>query len=116
MPSERQYVAIKISVSTLGEQNREVFSLHRLAASGSNHPGAQHVTTMLDHFQIAGPNGTHKCVVLELLGPNLPSLLHECLGDERFPGNLAKQIAKQALLGLDYLHEQGMGHGGGPSD
>jgi serine/threonine protein kinase len=67
---------------------------------------------MLDHFQVHGPNGTHHCLVLEFLGPSVPDLLDRRIPDERLPGKLAKSIAKQALLALDYLHEQEIGHGG----
>jgi serine/threonine-protein kinase SRPK3 len=68
---------------------------------------------MLDHFQLDGPNETHDCLVLELLGPSVPDLLDARFHDERLPGKLAKDIAKQALLGLNYLHQQKIGHGGG---
>ena len=68
---------------------------------------------MLDYFQLNGPNGTHDCIVIELLGPSVSDLLDARFGGERLPGKLAKKIAEQALLGLDYLHEQQIGHGGG---
>jgi serine/threonine-protein kinase SRPK3 len=67
---------------------------------------------MLDHFKLDGPNGTHSCVVLELLGPSVPDLLDARFRDDRLPGKLAKNIATQAILGLDYLHQQKFGHGG----
>ena len=68
---------------------------------------------MLDHFQLDGPNGTHNCLVLELLGPSVPDVLDARFRGERLPAKLAKTIAKQTLLGLDYLHQQKIGHGGG---
>jgi serine/threonine protein kinase len=67
---------------------------------------------MLDHFKLDGPNGTHSCIVLELLGPSVPDLLDARFRGERFPGKLAKNIATHALLGLDYLHQYKIGHGG----
>lgn len=69
--------------------------------------------SMLDHFQLDGPNGTHDCLVLELLGPSVPDLLDARFRDERLPGKRAKKIAEQALLGLDFLHQHKIGHGGG---
>ncbi|KAE9994351.1 hypothetical protein EG327_011453 [Venturia inaequalis] len=50
-------------------------------------------------------------MVLEVLGPSVPDLLDARCHGERLPGKLAKAIAKQALLGLDYLHQQKIGHG-----
>jgi serine/threonine-protein kinase SRPK3 len=68
--------------------------------------------TMQDSFQISGPNGTHDCLVLELLGPIVADILDTHSGMGRLPGTLAKTIAKQALLGLCFLHEQGIAHAG----
>ncbi|KAJ9362140.1 hypothetical protein DTO027B9_571 [Paecilomyces variotii] len=66
---------------------------------------------MLDDFDLQGPNGTHKCLVFELLGPNIPDMIDARFPDGRLPGQLAKAIAKQALFGLDILHQQNIGHG-----
>jgi serine/threonine-protein kinase SRPK3 len=101
-----RYVAVKISVSERGERNREFKVLGAIATIRSEHPGCRHLVQMLDYFQLDGPNGTHSCVVLELLGPSVPDLLDARFRGERLPGKLAKNIAKQALLGLDYLHQQ----------
>lgn len=67
------------------------------------HPGRSHVISFLDHFRHKGPNGTHVCMVFEVLGENLLGLIkrHQNKG---VPMLLVKQIAKQILLGLDYMH------------
>ncbi|KAF7967159.1 hypothetical protein HWV62_35670 [Athelia sp. TMB] len=67
------------------------------------HPGRSHVIAFLDHFRHAGPNGVHVCMVFEVLGENLLGLIkrHQNRG---VPLPLVKQIAKQVLLGLDYMH------------
>ncbi|KAH8100428.1 kinase-like protein [Cristinia sonorae] len=67
------------------------------------HPGRSHVISFLDHFRHKGPNGTHVCMVFEVLGENLLGLIkrHQNKG---VPMHLCKQIAKQILLGLDYMH------------
>jgi hypothetical protein len=67
---------------------------------------------MQDHFQLHGPNGTHECLVLELLGPSVADVFDARFNNQRLPGGLARKIAKQTLLGLAYLHEQGIGHAG----
>lgn len=67
------------------------------------HPGRSHVISFLDHFKHKGPNGMHVCMVFEVLGENLLGLIkrHQNKG---VPMPLVKQIAKQVLLGLDYMH------------
>lgn len=67
------------------------------------HPGRSHVISFLDHFRHKGPNGTHVCMVFEVLGENLLGLIkrHQNKG---VPMHLCRQIAKQILLGLDYMH------------
>ncbi|KAF8627133.1 hypothetical protein AX17_006352 [Amanita inopinata Kibby_2008] len=67
------------------------------------HPGRSHVISFLDHFRHKGPNGTHVCMVFEVLGENLLGLIrrHQNKGVSM---HLVKQIAKQVLLGLDYMH------------
>jgi serine/threonine-protein kinase SRPK3 len=67
---------------------------------------------MLDNFQLSGPNGNHGCIVLELLGPSIRDLLEFRFDGERLPGKIAKSVAKQTHLGLDYLHKRNIGHGG----
>ncbi|KAF5386575.1 hypothetical protein D9615_002145 [Tricholomella constricta] len=67
------------------------------------HPGRSHVISFLDHFRHKGPNGTHVCMVFEVLGENLLGLIkrHQNKG---VPMPFVRQIAKQVLLGLDYMH------------
>ena len=67
------------------------------------HAGRSHVISFLDHFRHKGPNGTHVCMVFEVLGENLLGLIkrHQNKG---VPMHVVKQIAKQILLGLDYMH------------
>lgn len=105
------YVAIKISVSKREKWDREVEVMHVIATSRLEHPGSQHVVHMMDDFQIDGPNGTHNCLVLEMQGPCIADLRERWPGS-RLPGELAKTFMQQALLGLDYLHQQNIGHGG----
>ncbi|KAL6308528.1 kinase-like protein [Sparassis latifolia] len=76
---------------------------HPPPSPSQTHPGRSHVISFLDHFRHKGPNGTHVCMVFEVLGENLLGLIkrHQNKG---VPMHLCKQIAKQILLGLDYMH------------
>lgn len=114
--SNQTYVAIKISTSEPNPKspNRESTVLQTIAtaAHDANQPGYQYLMMMKDFFEISGPNGRHECLVLELLGPSVADYLDAHSVDERLPGVLAKSVVKQTLLGLAFLHERGIAHGG----
>jgi serine/threonine-protein kinase SRPK3 len=76
---------------------------HPPPSPAHTHAGRSHVISFLDHFRHKGPNGVHVCMVFEVLGENLLGLIkrHQNKG---VPMHLVKQIAKQVLLGLDYMH------------
>lgn len=111
-----RYVAVKISTSDrkCEQIHRQLKVMRAIAGFSKNmeHPGAAAVVRLLDHFQTDGPNGTHECLVLELLGPSITDVLDARFKDNRLPAELARKIARQALLGVDYLHQHGIGHGG----
>lgn len=104
-------MAIKISVSKTenDKRNREVHVLKTLADTD---PSPQHVIYMFDAFDLMGPNGTHECLVFELVGPSVPDMIKTHFPDGRLPGDLAKRITKQTLIGLDTLHQHNICHGG----
>ncbi|KZO92415.1 kinase-like protein, partial [Calocera viscosa TUFC12733] len=83
----------------------EIKLCQRLISADPAHPGRHHVISFLDHFRHKGPNGTHVCMVFEVLGENLLGLIkrHQNKG---VPHHLVKQISKQILLGLDYMHRK----------
>jgi non-specific serine/threonine protein kinase len=75
--------------------------------------------TLLDAFEERGPNGTHACLAFEPMGPSAASMARLLLMNQplrygrriRYPSWMARSILRQALLGLDYLHQQGIVHG-----
>ncbi|TRM68865.1 kinase-like domain-containing protein [Schizophyllum amplum] len=77
---------------------------HASPSPADTHPGRSHVIGFLDHFRHEGPNGTHVCMVFEVLGENLLGLIRR-YENKGVPMLLVKQIAKQVLLGLDYMHK-----------
>ncbi|CCU98413.1 unnamed protein product [Malassezia sympodialis ATCC 42132] len=81
----------------------EIKLLQRLVSANQNHPGCRHCVSLLDHFRHKGPNGSHVCMVFEVLGENLLGLIKR-YQHRGVPVHIVKQIAKQVLLGLDYMH------------
>jgi serine/threonine-protein kinase SRPK3 len=70
------------------------------------------VNKLLDHFTLVGPNGSHDCLALELVGPSAADVVELHCKDNRLPSKLAKVFAKQALQGVDFLAANDTGHGG----
>ncbi|BFZ57240.1 serine/threonine protein kinase, CMGC [Savitreella phatthalungensis] len=76
-----------------------------VAEANPDHPGYAHVVGLLDQFEHEGPNGRHVCMVFEVLGENLLGLIRR-YEHRGIPINVVKQIARQILLALDYLHRE----------
>ncbi|KAF2224670.1 putative serine protein kinase Sky1 [Elsinoe ampelina] len=83
----------------------EIKLLNKVVQANIEHPGRKHVVSLLDSFNHKGPNGMHVCMVFEVLGENLLGLIKRW-NHRGIPMPLVKQIAKQVLLGLDYLHRE----------
>lgn len=83
----------------------EIKLLNRIVQAKPDHPGRKHVVSLLDSFEHKGPHGTHVCMVFEVLGENLLGLIKKW-NHRGIPMPLVKQITKQVLLGLDYLHRE----------
>ncbi|KAJ7112553.1 kinase-like domain-containing protein, partial [Mycena epipterygia] len=84
-----------------------------LTSSDSNilnvHPGQAHIVRFLDPFVHQGPSSTHVCTAFEFL-EDIRHLKKLYDGNKGVPILLVKQIAKQVLLGVDYMHHR---HGRG---
>lgn len=83
----------------------EIKLLQKLVAANPTHPGRRHCVSLLDHFKHKGPNGSHVCMVFEVLGENLLGLIKR-YQHRGVPPHIVKQIAKQVLIGLDYMHRE----------
>jgi len=83
----------------------EIKLLERVSSANPSHLGYGHVVSLLDHFRHKGPNGTHVCMVFEVLGENLLGLIkrYEYRG---IPEPIVREVGRQILLGLDYLHRE----------
>lgn len=81
--------------------------------------GNKYVTKLLDEFEHQGPNGVHKCLVFELMGPSVTIMVEELPQfkprrkdiDLRYPPQMAKSILKQSLQAMAFLHRNGISHG-----
>lgn len=83
----------------------EIKLLSRVSSVSPSHPGREHIVSFLDSFSHQAPESSHVCIVFEPLGENLLALIerHKKKG---VPRPLVRVIAKQILLGLEYLHDE----------
>ncbi|KAF2151295.1 kinase-like protein [Myriangium duriaei CBS 260.36] len=100
----QRHVAIKVKVSKSLPTNREVDVLKKIQGADAG------VMQLLDFFSIEGPNGSHDCIVAELLGPSIADYL-EAQSLTRVPLSTAKSFARQVLIALSKLHKLNIGHG-----
>ncbi|KAH0364700.1 kinase-like protein, partial [Aureobasidium melanogenum] len=106
-------VALKITVAEASSpNNRERRVLQALSESRSTlQSDRMHIMQLLDSFQHNGPNGVHDCLVLELLGPSVASVVKKQCASDRLSGHVARKACKDLGLALAVLHRQEIGHG-----
>ena len=103
-----RHVALKIVKSATHYTETaidEIKLLERVSTAKPEAVGRNYVAQLLDHFTHRGPNGTHICMAFEVLGENLLSVIKR-YKHRGIPTNIVKQITKQVLLGLEYLHTE----------
>lgn len=104
---EGKYVALKIIMADKSKDSPELNSL-KLKDVRHEESGGDKIAIPEDHFWTEGPNGTHLCLVLPVLGPRVPDILALANNPLRF----SKSAAIQVVEGLEFLHRKGICHGG----
>ena len=112
--SER-YVAIKVGISSPSLPRRELSILRALSGS---RPTSQAVhaafdacntiPSILDEFDIQGPNGTHACYTMAPAQGNLK----EASFSRLFPVQVARALAARLTIAVSFVHSNGFVHGG----
>lgn len=123
LPTRNRYVALKFLVAEIqndidnaadvSESQKSVPKLSneievlghlRTTSLRSLTSGGARILSLLDHFVVSGPNGSHLVLVTEVTGPRVSSLPRS--------GDVVRDVCRQIVQGVDYLHQQGIGHGG----
>jgi serine/threonine protein kinase len=99
---DHQLYAIKVLAADAPRDELDAY--HQLMKTVGVHPN---VSNLHAHFTIQGPNGTHQCLVLSVLGPSIKQIRHA-----RLTADLKRDVARQITYGLAHLHEAGIYHGG----
>jgi non-specific serine/threonine protein kinase len=116
--SQNAFVALKLLVSSASQSSTESKILHHIFRFFPTE-GRHYITQLLDEFEYRGPNGTHKCLVFEVMGPSANSMVEELPQFKprkwgmkiRYPPKMAKSILRQSLQALAFLHENDIAHG-----
>lgn len=95
------WVSIKIKTAdSSGGNDNKILALRALRKEGT----PRYIVNLLDEFTRIGPNGEHKCLVFEFLGPTS--------GGERLEPETILKLTKQMLQAVKSVHESGYVHGG----
>ncbi|XP_053684946.1 SRSF protein kinase 3 [Sabethes cyaneus] len=103
---EKRYVALKIVKSAqhfTDTAKDEIQILKSIRNADPEDPKRNKTVQLLNDFRITGVNGTHICMVFEVLGHNLLKLILKS-NYRGIPLPNVKSIIRQVLEGLDYLH------------
>lgn len=104
--SKRRHVALKLfidSESIGAEQDDELKVYKCIEASPKDHPGRGAVRSLLDSFDINGPNGRHRCLVHPPLWETLLDVRHRN-PIRRLPSPVMAFVLQRLFQALDLLH------------
>jgi serine/threonine-protein kinase SRPK3 len=102
-------IKVKTADTDTTENHREVGALRALQENAALH----HIVRLLDDFVHHGPNGSHQCLVFELLGPSVDFIANEYSEDgDQLDTETVLKITTQLLEAISFLHEVGYTHGG----
>lgn len=108
-----RHVALKVLSADSSKHSTELEVLKSLNSSLAKQPerGRRFISSFYGDFLITGPNGQHRCLVSEVLGPSVHGV-KETYTCDLLPIDVARKTTVQLALGLAGIHASGIVHGG----
>ncbi|ETR96750.1 kinase-like protein [Trichoderma reesei RUT C-30] len=107
-----QFRALKVLSAICYGQGHGTFEkeiLINLRHGDKSHTGYPFVCHLLDDFEHQGPNGTHVCLIFELMGETLCSF-GTLFRENMIPGSVMRKFTIQLLVALDFAHDHNIIH------
>ncbi|KAK0619505.1 kinase-like domain-containing protein [Immersiella caudata] len=107
-----KYRALKILSAECYGQDTPIFEreiLKHLRDGDRTLAGYKHICHLIDDFEHEGPNGTHVCLVFEVMGETLRSFglwFKECM----VPTSVMRKFSWHLVAALDFAHASGVIH------
>ncbi|KAI9373394.1 kinase-like protein [Aspergillus egyptiacus] len=98
-------VALKIASNNTTSAGHEHEIEDHISSVYPSHRGHSVIRTLLDSFQVQGPEGSHSCLVYPPMREPL-SIYQRCFDVGKMPLPLIKTYIRALLTGLDYLHKE----------
>ncbi|KAE8555628.1 hypothetical protein EYB25_000326 [Talaromyces marneffei] len=109
---QKIWVSLKIKTADSSLESREHDCMQVLQKNCQGNLSSKYIVQLLDFFLHHGPNGTHQCLVFELLGPPVHKVLREYDdSQERLETDIILRMSRQLLESIDFIHSVGIGHG-----
>ncbi|KAL2144894.1 hypothetical protein VTI28DRAFT_8355 [Corynascus sepedonium] len=109
---EHRFVALKILSAESYSGDKPVFEreiLTHLRNGNQDLMGYDYICHLLDDFEHEGPNGTHVCLVFELMGETLRSF-GAWFRESRIPYAVMRRFTVQLVLAIDFAHDHNVIH------
>ncbi len=109
-----KFRALKVLSAECYSDDQPIFEkeiLSHLRDGDRKQLGYAYVCHLIDDFEHKGRNGTHVCLVFELMGETLATF-GTLFKESMIPSSVMRRFTIQLLLALDFAHDHGVIHTG----
>lgn len=105
----KQYVALKVNIaSSIPREPKVLKALSAPTPFLRRYPRPALVPSLLDEFEVQGPNGTHTCHTVTLAACSLRDVSFNHV----LPLDIARALSYSLAQAVAYIHSRGYVHGG----